>query len=315
MAALLLVSVFLGRYPAPYAMSPARLLEDEMARRLVLGVRLPRLLVAALLGMTMGGAGTVLQMLFANPLVEPGFLGVSQGAAFGAALAIVALGNVGWRVQLLAVIFAFLGLALSYWLARRLRYGGWVLRLVLAGISVSALFSAGLGLLKYWADPIRELPEITFWLLGGLWGVSWVSLHTILPVVAAGLLVLWCMRWRLNLLCLQDTTAFSLGVSPGRERALLLVAAVTPTAAVVAIAGMVGWIGLIVPHLARRLLGADARYSLPGSMLLGGLFAVACDDLARVPFPGEVPLGILTSLLGAVCFLALMLTRPPEARR
>jgi iron complex transport system permease protein len=286
-----------------------------MARRLVLNLRLPRLVLAASLGMTMGAAGTVLQMLFANPLVEPGFLGVSQGAAFGAALAIVALGNVAWRVQLLAVVFALLGLALSYGLARRLRYGGWILRLVLSGIAVSALFSAGLGVVKFWADPVRELPEITFWLLGGLWGATWASVRTTLPAVAIGLFVLWRMRWRLNLLCLEDATAFSLGVSPGRERALVLVAAVAPTAAVVAVSGMVGWIGLIVPHLARRLLGADARFSLPGAMLLGGIFAVVCDDLARVPFASEIPLGIVTSFLGAASFLGLMLTRAQRAVR
>jgi iron complex transport system permease protein len=296
-------------------MSPLRLAEDDMARRLVVNLRLPRLVLAASLGMTMGAAGTVLQMLFANPLVEPGFLGVSQGAAFGAALAIVALGNVAWRVQLLAVVFALLGLALSYGLARRLRYGGWILRLVLSGIAVSALFSAGLGVVKFWADPVRELPEITFWLLGGLWSVSWSSVRTTLPVVALGLFVLWRMRWRLNLLCLEDATAFSLGVSPGRERALVLVAAVAPTAAVVAVSGMVGWIGLIVPHLARRLLGADARFSLPGAMLLGGIFAVVCDDLARVPFASEIPLGIVTSFLGASSFLGLMLTRAQRSLR
>jgi iron complex transport system permease protein len=302
-------SLFLGRYPSPPWLSPARLAEDDMARRLVVNLRLPRLVVAGSLGMTMGAAGTVLQMLFANPLVEPGFLGVSQGAAFGAALAIIAMGNVAWQVQLAAVAFAFLGLALSYGLARRLRYGGWILRLVLSGIAVSALFSAGLGVVKFWADPVRELPEITFWLLGGLWGVSWTSVKTVLPAVGLGLYVLWRMRWRLNLLCLEDATAFSLGVSPGRERAIVLVAAVVPTAAVVAVSGMVGWVGLIVPHLARRLLGADARFSLPGSMLLGGLFTVICDDLARVPLPVEIPLGILTSLLGAASFLVLMLTR------
>lgn len=279
-----------------------------MARRLLLGLRLPRVVLAALLGMTMGGAGSVLQLLFANPLVEPGLLGVSQGAAFGAALAIVVLGNVGWQVQLVAVACAFLGLALSYGLARRIRFGGWVLRLVLAGIAVSALFSAGLGVLKYWADPVRELPEITFWLLGGLGGASWSSVLTVAPPVVVGLVFLWRKRWRLNLLGLEDATAFSLGVAPGRERVAVLVAAVAPTAAVVAVAGMVGWIGLVVPHVARRLLGADARRSLPGSMLVGGLLAVVCDGLARVPMPAEIPLGILTSLVGAVLFLALMMT-------
>jgi len=232
---------------------------------------------------------------------------VSQGAAFGAALSIVFLGNTAWLVQGSATLFAFIGLGLSYFLAHRLRYGGWVLRLVLAGIAVSALFSAGVGMLKYVADPLRQLPEITFWLLGGLWSITWPQLRAILPVTALALFVLVQMRWRLNLLALEDATAFSLGVAPARERILVLTAAVAATAAVISVSGMVGWIGLIMPHLARRLYGADSRRALPAALLLGGLFTLLCDDMARTLLAGEIPLGILTSLLGAAAFVALMM--------
>jgi iron complex transport system permease protein len=197
-------------------------------------------------------------------------------------------------------------LGISYLLAHRLRYGGWVLRLVLAGIAVSAFFSAGLGLLKYLADPLTQLPEITFWLLGGLASLTWGKLLGVLPVVLAGLALMYLFRWRLNLLALDEQTAFSLGVAPGRERWILILAAVLPTAVLISISGMVGWVGLIMPHIARRLFRADARFSLPASMLLGGIFTMLCDDLARTLLAGEIPLGILTSLFGAIIFLVLM---------
>jgi iron complex transport system permease protein len=294
---------------------PGRLASDEMARRLIWNVRLPRLLTALMLGMSLAAAGTVFQMLFGNPLVEPGFLGVSQGAAFGAALGIVCFGGLAVLVQGMAVLCAFLGLGCSCILARRARFGGWVLRLVLSGIAVSALFSAGVGILKYAADPLRQLPDLLFWMLGALSGVTWVQTISITPLVVAALLVLYMMRWRLNLLSLDDVTAFSLGASPGRERALLLAAAVAATAAVVSVSGIVGWIGLIVPHMARRLFGADASRALPAAMLLGGLAAVVCDDMARTVMAGEIPLGILTSLIGALAFAVMMRSRGLQAER
>jgi iron complex transport system permease protein len=309
------ISVFLGRYPTPGLMSLERLSSEEMARSLVVNLRLPRLLTAILLGMSLAAAGAVFQMIFGNPLVEPGFLGVSQGASFGAAVSIIFLSSSAWAVQVSAALFAFLGLGFSYLLARRVRYGGWVLRLVLAGIAVSALFSAGVGMLKYIADPLSQLPQITFWLLGSLTSLTWPQFWAILPAVTLGLVVAFQMRWRINLLSLNDETAFSLGAAPGRERTLLLVAAVIATAAIVSVAGMVGWVGLIIPHISRRLFGADARYVLPASMLIGAIFAVLCDDLARVLFPGEIPLGILTSLLGAAIFMVLMLRQNTAVER
>jgi iron complex transport system permease protein len=311
----LLASLFVGRYPEPGWLSPQTLWEDGMARQLVLNLRLPRVLSACLLGMTLAAAGTVLQMIFRNPLVEPGFLGVSQGAAFGAAFSIIYLSASPLLMEGMATFFACLGLALSYLLARRARYGGWILRLVLSGIAVSALFSAGVGVLKYLADPLTELPDIVFWMLGGLWGVTWADLLYLLPAVIVGLIVVYLMRWRLNLLSLDDDTGFSLGAAPGRERTLVLVAAVAATAAVVSVAGIVGWIGLLIPHVARRLTGADAQHSLPASMLLGGIFALVCDDLARTLLAGEIPLGILASLFGAALFIVMMLSRNIRVQR
>jgi iron complex transport system permease protein len=307
LVAIFLLSALIGRYPAPGFISFERLANDELAQRLLFNLRLPRLLTALLLGMTLSAAGMVFQLLFSNPLVEPGFLGVSQGAAFGAAFSIVFLGGSAFVTQTSASFFALAGLGLSYLLAHRLRYGGWVLRLVLAGIAVSALFSSGLGLLKYLADPLTQLPEITFWLLGGLASLTWGKLLSILPIVIVGLVVIYLFRWRLNLLALSEQTSFSLGVAAGRERWLLILAAVLPTAVLISVSGMVGWVGLIIPHIARRLFRTDARFSLPASMLLGGIFTMLCDDLARTLLAGEIPLGILTSLFGALIFLALMI--------
>jgi ABC-type Fe3+-siderophore transport system, permease component len=300
------LALFIGRYPHPFWMNPSLLNDDVLAQRLVLNLRLPRVITAMLLGMSLSAAGGVMQMLFRNPLVEPGFLGVSQGAGFGAAFCIIFLSTNPLAVEGVATLFAVLGLALSYFFARKMRYGGWLLRLVLAGIAVSALFSAGLGILKYLADPNSQLQEIVFWLLGGLYSVTWRSLLYILPVVILGLVMIYLMRWRLNLLAMEDETAFSLGVSVGRERTLLLAAAVAITAVVISVAGIVGWVGLIVPHIARRLSGANAANFIPLSISLGGIFGILCDTLARTLTAGEIPLGIITSLLGAMIFIFLM---------
>jgi iron complex transport system permease protein len=305
----LAVSLFMGRYPKPLFMPFSVLASDDLAQQLVFNLRLPRLITAALLGMSLSAAGGVMQMLFRNPLVEPGFLGVSQGAGFGAALSILLFSSSTLLIEVSATGFAILGLLLSYFIARKIRVGGWVLRLVLSGIAISALFSSALGILKYVADPTAKLPEIVFWLMGGLYSVTWVDLLYILPVVVIGLAIIFLMRWRLNLLSLSDETAFSLGVSVGRERTLLLGASVAITAVVISAAGIVGWIGLIIPHIARRITSANAAEFIPVSMSLGAVFAMISDDIARVSIVGEIPLGIITSLIGATVFLVLMTNR------
>ena len=311
---ILLASAFIGRYPAPFWMPPELLATDPLAERLLFNLRLPRILTALMLGMTLSAAGSVLQMIFRNPLVEPGFLGVSQGAAFGAALSILWFSSHPISIELSSTVFGLLGLFASYWLSTRVRFGGWVLRLILSGIAVSALFSAGIGLLKYMADPLSELPEITFWLLGGLYRITWRDFLYVLPFGAVGLSTVWLMRWRLNLLCLNDETAYSLGARLTRERLVLLVAIVSATAALTAISGIIGWVGLIVPHIARRIAGASAEKAIPVAMLLGGAFTLASDNLARTLLAGEIPLGILTSAIGALLFIYLMMSIGWKAR-
>ena len=307
-------SALLGRYPAAGFLPVDNLLNDDLAQRLVLNIRLPRIITAILLGMSLAAAGTVFQMIFSNPLVEPGFLGVSPGAAFGAILCIVTgIANPA-LVQVGALFFALAGLGISYLLAKAIKFGGWILRLVLAGIAVSAFFSAGIGLLKLTADPLSELPEITFWLLGGLWSVTWTDVAYIVPPIFIGLSIVFLLRWKLNILSLEGRVAYSLGSAADRERVLLLFAATLATAAAVSVSGLVGWAGLMVPHAARRLFGTDSRRSLPAAMLLGAIFMLLCDNVARTVASAEIPLGILTSILGAGIFLLLM-TTGREAKR
>ena len=306
------VYLLIGRYPSPGLLDIRLIGSDPVARRLLLNLRLPRTIAAVLVGASLAVSGTVFQLILSNPLVEPGFLGVSQGAAFGAALAIVATSAAPATIQISAFAFALAGLGGSYLIARSFHYGGWILRLILSGIAVSAVFAALTGLLKFSADPMSELPEITFWLLGGLWSVGWTEVLTIVFPVSIGLMVLFLFRWRLNVLSLDDRTSHSLGTAPKRYRLLLLFAATLATSAAVSISGLIGWAGLMIPHAARRLYGADARSSLPASVALGAIFILVCDGAARTAMPAEIPLGILTSILGAGIFLVIMAMRPTE---
>ncbi|MFA6505636.1 MAG: iron ABC transporter permease [Treponemataceae bacterium] len=299
-------ALFLGRYPAPGFLPPFALRDDPIARAVVFGSRMPRILGAVLIGASLGGAGAAFQLVFANPLVEPGFLGVSQGAAFGAALSMILGAGLGPLTALSAFVFALIALLISSILARKFRYGGSVLRLVLAGISVSAVFSAGIAIIKYTADPLSQLPDITYWTLGGLSGLNWTSFRLLAPSVIVSLLLLLLLRRRIDLLSLDDEVARSLGARPEAERAFILASAALGVAASVAASGVVSWAGLVVPHVARAIVGADARASVPVSMILGALFLVVCDAAARTMFAGELPLGATVSALGAFVFVGFL---------
>ena len=309
------LALSLGRYPAPGFVPWGDVPDDVLLRTILLEVRLPRVLLALLAGAVLAGAGFVFQMVFSNPLIEPGFLGVSQGAALGAATVIVLSGYAPVAVQVAAAGGGLLGLAASCGLARCFRFGGWILRLVLAGMAVSAVLGAGLGFVKLVAEPSRDLQDITFWMMGGLWNASFRALGAVAPVSLASLAVLHGMRWRLNVLSLDDRTAHSVGLSPRRDKTVLLVAAAVGASTVVSVCGLVGWVGLLVPHLARALCGADGRRALPASMMLGAALVLACDTAARTVLPGEVPLGLLTSLLGAAGFCAMISRRAPRRGR
>jgi iron complex transport system permease protein len=255
-----------------------------------------------------------MQFVFANPLVDAGFLGVSQGASFGAALSML-VGGGSMALFGSAFGFALLALGMSVAMAGRIRFGGAVLRLLLSGMAVSAFFSALVALIKYGADPLSTLPEITYWLMGGLSGTSWKSLTVAAPVALASVSLLVALRWRTALLSLDEATAASLGARPRLERAVVLTTAAAGVAAVTAMAGVVAWVGLIVPHLSRLVLGGDGSSTVPGSAILGAIFVVMCDAVSRGLFPGELPLGITTSLIGTVVFFFLLVRRRINVER
>ena len=307
-------AVFLGRYPKTGFTAISGLKTDPLAVKILLSLRLPRVLLSVLLGMALGASGAVFQLIFGNPLVEPGFLGVSQGAAFGAALAIILWGKSLFQIQVLSAACGLGGLALAFFIGRRIRFGGWLLRLVLAGLAVSAFFSSGLGFLKYVADPLTQLPEITFWLLGGLSGATWTRTLSVLPVIVVTFPVLIALRWKINLLTISDQAAFSLGISPGRLRIILILCATLPVTAIISVSGIVQWVGLVVPHISRKVFGVDSRFSLPGAMAIGGLLGLFCDTISRVLLPGEIPLGIVTSFFGAALFIIILSRREVKTR-
>jgi iron complex transport system permease protein len=304
-----------GRYPKPGIMSPFLLHTDLTAMRVLFSLRLPRALGALLLGAVLGGSGAVFQSIFGNPLVDAGFLGVSQGAAFGAALALVA--GAGSRIGVASASFAMALLALwaSLALSKRFKFGGAILRLVLAGIAVSAFFSALLSIIKYTADPLSELPDIVFWTMGSLAGMGWSRLFAMLPASIFSLFALYLLRWRATVLSLDDDVSKSLGMKPETQRAGLAVLAAIGVAGVTASCGVVAWIGLVVPQFARILFGADGRKSIPISMIGGAAFALLSDGVARTVFPGEIPLGIVTALFGAVLFVLALASRTTELSR
>ena len=270
----------------------------------VLQVRGPRVLAALLVGAALAAAGTAYQGMFRNPLVSPDILGVSSGAALGAVLAIfLSLGALG--IQLLAFAGGLAAVALVYGVGARLRGHDPLLALVLTGVVIGTLLGSAIALLKYLADPTNQLPAITFWLLGSLAAVAPGDLAIAAPFALAGLLPLLLLRWRMNLLALPDDEARALGVNTRRLRAIVVAAATLMTAAAVALSGIIGWIGLLVPHAARLLVGPDFGRLLPLAMLLGASFLLAVDTLCRTIAPIELPPGVLTALLGTPFFLWL----------
>lgn len=312
---LLLSALFLfaGRYPKPGFTFPSEW-NDPMVTTILLQVRLPRILLALLSGAMLSASGFTFQMLFSNPLVEPGFLGVSQGSAFGAALMIVLGTGSSVFVQLSATLFGLVALLASYVLAQRFRFGGALLRLVLSGIAVSAIFSSALGVVKLVAEPTKDLQDITFWMMGGLWNASWNQVFSILSIVVLCMAVLFSYRWKLNLLSLQEKTSFSVGLNPRRDRLILLVVATVGTTLTISITGLIGWVGLITPHMGRKLFGSDSSFSFPASMILGSMFLLICDTIGRTLLPTEIPIGLLTSFLGAFVFIVILSLKHQEGK-
>jgi iron complex transport system permease protein len=319
-AAALLVIVAIafsvGRYPVPLnellrvvwswaGGTPHGL--DSTIETVVLQIRGPRVIAALLVGAALAAAGAAYQNLFRNPLVSPDILGVSAGAAVGAVLGIfLSLGIVA--IQSMALAGGLAAVAMVYVVARAVRGHDPLLVLVLAGVVLGSLLGAFVALMKYLADPYNQLPAITFWLLGSLASVSPRDLWIAAPLMLAGLLPLWLLRWRINVLSLDDEEARALGVATVRIRLAVIVGATLMTSAAVAISGVIGWIGLVIPHFARLITGPDFSRLLPVSVLLGAGFLVAVDTLARSIATIEVPLGVLTAFIGTPLFLWQLMT-------
>lgn len=317
--AAVLVSLGLGRFSLPPGTVLRILLSHVLpieagwprtAEIALMQVRLPRIGVAMLVGASLATGGAACQGVFRNPLVSPFVLGVLAGAGFGAALAILLDGG-ALAVQVSAFGFAALATFCTSLLGRAYR-GNRTLVLVLSGIIVGSVFTALLGLLKYSADPENKLPVIEYWLLGSLSGVRAPTFWTLLAINAPLLALLLALRWRMNLLAMGDEAASALGVRVGLERALQLGLATALASSAVAVCGLVGWVGLVVPHLGRLLVGADHDRLLPATLLMGGTFLLLVDTLARSLSSAEIPLGIVTSLVGAPVF-AVMLLRGEKA--
>ncbi|MBD0711142.1 ABC transporter permease [Streptomyces sp. CBMA291] len=270
----------------------------------VLDVRLPRVLLSLLVGGGLALAGAALQGVFRNPLVSPDALGVASGASFGGVLAML-LGTGAFGVVGGAFGFGLVALAIVM-LIGRLGGGNQILMIVLGGTVTAAFFSALVSFGKYVADPESELPSIVFWLLGSLSTATYPKVVTAAVPVLLGAAVVFALRWRLNVLSLGDEDATALGVPPRLTRGVFLCAVALMTAGSVAVAGLVGWVGLVVPHLARLVTGSDHRLLLPAAFLIGGSYLTVIDTLSRTLTASEMPLGILTAIIGAPFFIALL---------
>lgn len=268
-------------------------------------VRLPRVAAAAIAGAALAAAGAAYQGLFRNPLVSPDILGVSTGAGLGAVIGIF-LSLPLMAIQMTAFVGGLATVALVYAIASAVRGREPTLVLVLSGVVVGSLAGAVISLLKVLADPYDQLPAITFWLLGSLASIRRADVLAVAPLVIAGLIPLVLLRWRINVLSLGDEEARALGVEAGRLRIAVIAAATLVTSGVVAISGVIGWVGLVIPHIARMLVGPNFDRLLPASMLLGATYLVTVDTLARTIARIETPLGILTAMIGAPFFLWLL---------
>lgn len=319
--AVFLLSFFVGRYGVSVAKTLAILadaaLDTVSFGRLglepfwtatesttILNIRLPRILGAALVGAALALAGVSYQGMFRNPMVSPDLLGASTGAGFGAALAIL-LSFSRFGITLSAFVFSLLAVAIAYAVGRTPRLDT-TLSMVLAGVMVSSLFSSATSFVKLVADTEEQLPAITYWLMGSLSSLRGSDLRFAAAPILLPALVLFFLRWRINLLTLSEAEARSMGVDTKHLRLIIIVCATLMTAAAVSVSGMIGWVGLVIPHFCRLLFGFDYRRLIPASALMGASFLLLTDDLARILTAAELPLGILTGIVGAPVFLYLI---------
>lgn len=309
---LFFISFMMGRYPvAPVdviktILSPfiPSLAVSPQVTSIVFNIRLPRIIAALVVGASLAVAGASFQGIFQNPLVSPDLLGVSQGAGFGAAVAILLnMGN--FFIQLSAFVFGIISVAITYVISKSYKAGG-ILLLVLSGTAVSAFFNALVSGAKFMADPYDKLPQIVYWLMGSLSSVNFDKLAMIVIPLIIGIAVIMILRWHLNVLSMGDEEAQSLGLNPNNLRILIITACTLVTSAAVSISGIIGWVGLVVPHMTRIIVGPDHKILLPASLSIGASFLLLIDNISRTAISIEVPIGILTAIIGVPIFLYLL---------
>ncbi|MEM3986048.1 MAG: iron ABC transporter permease [Candidatus Methanomethylicia archaeon] len=298
---ILLSLLFVGRLP----IGLSDWITWSWKARLVFEVRLPRILYASLAGAALGVTGSVMQSIFRNPLASPDILGVSSGSAFGASLGILFYTSAIY-VEGLSFLMGLISLMATISLSRIFRYGDEVLRLILSGIAISALFNAGVGYVKYVADPYSKLPQITFWLLGSFGGVGFSEFYLFSPLIISSILILSLLSWRINVLSFGDEIARSLGINPRFNRFLSIIFSVLSVSSIVCVTGVIGWLGLITPHLVRPIVGADNRKVIISSALLGSILSIISDDISRSLIEAEIPFNIIVSFISIPLFILIL---------
>jgi iron complex transport system permease protein len=281
--------------------------QDTIPNHVVMTIRLPRIAAAILVGASLSLAGGAFQGLFRNPLVSPDILGVSAGAGFGAALAILLSGD-KFMIQAFAFCFALIAVTIVYSVSKVVK-GNRTLSLVLAGLAISSLFSASLSLMEYIADPTDQLPTIIYWLMGSLASLTTSDVLIAAIPLVTGAVILLLMRWRFNVLAMGEEEAQALGVNVGQMRIIIVICCTLMSASAVCLSGIIGWVGLVIPHISRLLVGPDHKRLLPVCLLLGACYLLLIDDIARTASSLEIPLGILTAMIGAPFFLYMLSRR------
>ncbi len=309
----IVISFMLGRYPVePKALFgilfskiiPIEPFWTDKMEIVVFNIRLPRILMACLVGCSLSAAGAAYQGVFQNPMASPDILGASSGAAFGAALAIL-MNASNKMITTSAFLFSLLTVFLVYFVS--LRAGGKkVTGLILSGIMIGSLFSAGTSFIKLVADPNSQLPSITYWLMGSLSGVTKKDVAFVVFPMALGLIPLFLLRWRINILTLGDDEAHTIGINANLVRLIVIICSTLITAASVSVSGVIGWVGLVIPHLSRKFVGNNYKHLMPATMIFGAIFMLIVDDVSRNLLATEIPLGILTAFIGAPFFLYLI---------
>lgn len=315
---IIITSFGLGRYPISTKdlfsilvskFYPINHFWTDQTEAILFNVRLPRIILACLVGCCLSAAGASYQGIFQNPMAAPDILGASAGSAFGAAFAILHYGN-SQMITISAFVFGLLSVGLVYLIGKRAK-GKSILGLILSGIMVGSLFSAGTSYIKLVSDTNDQLPLITYWLIGSLAGAKISQIQLVIIPMTAGLIVLFLLKWQLNLLTMGDDEAKTMGINTKRIRLLVIIFATMITAASVSVSGMIGWVGLVIPHLARKVVGNNYKHLMPAAMLLGAIFLLLVDDVSRNLLASEIPIGILTAFIGAPFFIYLI-TRKGE---